>query len=404
MRCVAHILNLVVTDGLEEVDVSVRRVREAVRWVRGSPARTSTFKECVIFHGMDPKSLLRLDVATRWNSTYLMLESARKFEKPFQSLEGKDPSYKYDLLAKRYNNLVLGPPRAEDWISIRNLTKYLKFFYDLTLVASGSSYVTSHLFVREMGKVFFHIRQMEASEDEATRNMASRMSKKLGKYWSEKDGRNDRFNRLVYIALVLDPRHKMEYPKFALKNLYGDVRGAQLLEEVNTELQDIFQVYQSFHDARQPTTQSRPSATIEELPNITELESYLNADREPYDPKAQHMFDILGWWKTKDVKYPVLSDIARDVLAIPISTVPSESAFSTGGRVLDSFRSSLSPKIVEAVICCGDWMRSSKFSSIQDEEDDLNVTMDVGKELEDGKISLLLVFMNFTLFAFRYLV
>ncbi|CAN1331807.1 Putative AC transposase [Linum perenne] len=351
MRCVAHILNLVVTDGLEEVDVSVRRVREAVRWVRGSPARTSTFKECVVFHGMDPKSLLRLDVATRWNSTYLMLEAAGKFEKPFQSLEGKDPSYKY-------NNLVLGPPRAEDWISIRNLTKYLKFFYDLTLVASGSSYVTSHLFVREMGKVFFHIRQMEASEDEATRNMASRMSKKLGKYWSEKDGRNDRFNRLVYIALVLDPRHKMEYPKFALKKLYGDVRGAQLLEEVNTELQDIFQVYQSFHD-------------------------------------AQHMFDILGWWKTKDVKYPVLSDIARDVLAIPISTVPSESAFSTGGRVLDSFRSSLSPKIVEAVICCGDWMRSSKFSSIQDEEDDLNVTMDAGKELEDGKISLLFTFSIF---------
>ncbi|CAN1317424.1 Putative AC transposase [Linum perenne] len=159
-----------------------------------------------------------------WNSTYLMLESAGKFEKPFQSLEGKDPSYKYDLLAKRYNNLVLGPPRVEDWISIRNLTKYIKFFYDLTLVASGSSYVISHLFVREMGKVFFHSHQMEASEDEATRNMASRMSKKLGKYWSKKDGRNDRLNRLVYIALVLDPRHKMEYPKFALKKLYGDVR------------------------------------------------------------------------------------------------------------------------------------------------------------------------------------
>ncbi|CAN1136510.1 Putative AC transposase, partial [Linum perenne] len=326
-----------------------------------------------------------------------------------------------DLLAKRYNNLVLGPPRAEDWTSIRNLTKYLKFFYDLTLVASGSSYVTSHLFVREMGKVFFHIRQMEVSEDEATRNMASRMSKKLGKYWSEKDGRNDRLNRLVYIALVLDPRHKMEYPKFALKKLYGDVRGAQILQEVNTELQDIFEVYQSFRDVMQPTTQSQPSITTE-LPNMsegaydndfefeysmteyvgsrTELESYLNADREPYDPKAQQMFDILGWCKTKDVKYPVLSDIARDILAIKISTVPSESAFSTGGRVLDSFRSSLSPKIVEAVICCGDWMRSSKFSSIQDEEDDLNVTMDAGKELEDGKISLLLAFTNFTFSLF----
>ncbi|CAN1135924.1 Zinc finger BED domain-containing protein RICESLEEPER 3 [Linum perenne] len=234
-----------------------------------------------------------------------------------------------------------------------------------------------------MGKVFFHIRQMETSEDEATRNMASRMSKNLGKYWTEKDGTNDRLNRLVYIALVLEPGHKMKYPKFALKKLYSDVRGAKLFEEVNTELQDIFEVYQSFHDARQPTTQSQSSTTIE-LPNITELESYLKADREPYDPKAQQMFDILGWWKTKDVKYLVLSDIARDILVVPISTVPSESAFSTCGKVLNSFRSSLSPKIVEAVVCFGDWMRSSNFSSIQDEEDDLNVIMDAGKELEDG--------------------
>ncbi|CAN1135925.1 Zinc finger BED domain-containing protein RICESLEEPER 2 [Linum perenne] len=256
-----------------------------------------------------------------------------------------------------------------------------------------------------MGKVFFHIRQMETSEDEATRNMASRMSKNLGKYWTEKDGTNDRLNRLVYIALVLEPGHKMKYPKFALKKLYSDVRGAKLFEEVNTELQDIFEVYQSFHDARQPTTQSQSSTTIE-LPNMsegayendfeceysmieyagfrTELESYLKADREPYDPKAQQMFDILGWWKTKDVKYLVLSDIARDILVVPISTVPSESAFSTCGKVLNSFRSSLSPKIVEAVVCFGDWMRSSNFSSIQDEEDDLNVIMDAGKELEDG--------------------
>ena len=40
-------------------------------------------------------------------------------------------------------------------------------------------------------------------------------------------------------------------------------------------------------------------------------------------------FDILLWWKANSSKYPILSQITRDVLAISVSTIASESAFST---------------------------------------------------------------------------
>lgn len=52
-------------------------------------------------------------------------------------------------------------------------------------------------------------------------------------------------------------------------------------------------------------------------------------------------YDVLGWWKVNEHKYPALCPIAKDVLAMQVSSVASESAFSTSGRVLDPCRSCL---------------------------------------------------------------
>ncbi|CAN1223403.1 Putative AC9 transposase [Linum perenne] len=60
--------------------------------------------------------------------------------------------------------------------------------------------------------------------------------------------------------------------------------------------------------------------------------------------------------------------MVRDILGVPMSTIPFESAFSTSSRVLDSFRSSLSPEIVEAFIFSGDRFRSANSSSQNVEE------------------------------------
>jgi len=68
--------------------------------------------------------------------------------------------------------------------------------------------------------------------------------------------------------------------------------------------------------------------------NRNEVERYLvDGCEDPNDDKL----DILGWWKINASKYKILSKVAQHVLAIPISTVASESAFSTGGHILDQF-------------------------------------------------------------------
>ncbi|KAA0047364.1 transposase [Cucumis melo var. makuwa] len=61
-------------------------------------------------------------------------------------------------------------------------------------------------------------------------------------------------------------------------------------------------------------------------------------------------FDILQWRKMNSDRFEVLGHMVRDILAIPVSTVASESAFSIGGCVVDSSCCSLAPKTVEALI------------------------------------------------------
>ncbi|KAL0288796.1 UNVERIFIED_CONTAM: hypothetical protein Sangu_2641500, partial [Sesamum angustifolium] len=101
MRCMAHIINLVVQDGLKGKDE-----HEAISRIRG---------------------------AVRWNSTYLMLEAATCLKRAFDAYEDIDLAYKTDLSKKPFD----GVPIESDWDRAKLLLKFLKHFYNLTLCISG---------------------------------------------------------------------------------------------------------------------------------------------------------------------------------------------------------------------------------------------------------------------------
>lgn len=117
--------------------------------------------------------------------------------------------------------------------------------------------------------------------------------------------------------------------------------------------------------------------------NKTEVQIYLNDAAEKRDEKL----DVLSWWKLHSVKFPILAQVAKHVLAMPISTFASESAFSTGGRIIDKFRSSLTPRTAEALICTQDWLRSTR-ADLQETSDDglqLHELIENLEKLETGK-------------------
>ncbi|KAK9101816.1 hypothetical protein Sjap_019070 [Stephania japonica] len=86
MRCCAHILNLMVQDGLKEIEKILDKVRDSIKFVKGSRSRRKKFLDCATQLAFDCKKGLVQDVVTRWNSTYLMIESALYYRNAFAHL------------------------------------------------------------------------------------------------------------------------------------------------------------------------------------------------------------------------------------------------------------------------------------------------------------------------------
>ncbi|XP_057973894.1 zinc finger BED domain-containing protein RICESLEEPER 2-like [Malania oleifera] len=343
MRCIAHIINLVVQDGLKEMGDSVACVRDAVRYVRHSPARLNNFKRCVEVKKVECKKMLCLDVRTRWNSTYLMLDTAQRYEMAFERFRDEDPSFRIELETRD------GIPSSFDWEQVRKFVMFLEHFYELTIRVSGS--------LRKLGFVQYALSTMYEGDkgllvgkkvQDTTMELFAEY-KKLSQSKNEESNRSETSSSTCSTGQdeAADRKFKVLYQKYKTQIGGGD--------------------------------------------NKSELDRYLGEDCE----KDGEGFDILEWWRLNSQRFPVLSHMVRDVLAVPISTVASESAFSTGGRVLDAFRSSLTPKIVQALICTQDWIRGS-HTPIKVEED-----IDDLENLEKGPLKLHLAIPDYHLWSFK---
>ncbi|CAL5442639.1 unnamed protein product [Camellia sinensis] len=328
VRCFSHILNLIVRDGIEEAKSSILALRDYVKYVRSSPSRLQMFKKCAEEERVLDKRALCLDVQTRWNSTYVMLNNAIEYQLVFERLEEKDVCFKIKV-----KNVMT----EEDWRTIKSLHKFLENFYVITKRVSGFNWKYCNI---------------------------------------------EKFNPLLIVAAVLDPRYKLKYVKFSFTRYYSISDVDAMIEKAKLIMKQLYEHYSTFvlesmenvgvskggNDVRMDDLGVSSVGVdmhkqdwhqflkAEETVVIkSEFDHYLE---DGVEEESEH-FDILVWWKMKASTYRVLRLIARDILSIPISTVASESAFSTGGQVLDQFRSSLTPKIVEALICGQDWLRSS---------------------------------------------
>lgn len=97
----------------------------------------------------------------------------------------------------------------------------------------------------------------------------------------------------------------------------------------------------------------------ENVPPVkSDLDVYLGEAVYRCSQEEKGKLSALGWWRLNCQKFRILSKMASDILAIPITTVASEATFSAGSRVVDTYHANLSPHTVEALMCGGDWVKN----------------------------------------------
>ncbi|XP_038713395.1 zinc finger BED domain-containing protein RICESLEEPER 1-like [Tripterygium wilfordii] len=171
-----------------------------------------------------------MDVCTRWNSTYLMLEQALKFSKVFDMLSLLDSGFQ-DYFKDHKNTRCSD---AIDWMNAKEFVSYLNVFYEATLKLSASKILTAHLVFKQLLNIQMVLNKaMMKPQDDTLYKVAANMKKKFEKYW----GNWENVNRFTYLAVVLDPRYKLPYLGFQLNKVGID---SELVKKTQDEVKKMF--------------------------------------------------------------------------------------------------------------------------------------------------------------------
>ncbi|KAL5722356.1 hypothetical protein ACHQM5_005889 [Ranunculus cassubicifolius] len=357
VRCATNILNLIVHDMLDALNEVIHKVGESIRYVESSDVTQQSFSEIALrVLGESQRGSLCADSPrTQWNATYAMLDSALQYKDVFSSLRESDSGYVFAL-----SNI--------EWARVSTLCSHLKLFIEVANAFTRVKDPTANLYFPELCDIHLQLIAHCKSEDPVIKSMVENMKTRFDTYWGIS-------SVVLAIAAILDPRFKMKLVEYYYPQIYEPSDCKVRIEEVSKAFKDLYHEYAicstmtTFDHGLDSSNGGVSSVGIisdrlsdydkflnDKLDNKevkkTELDKYLE---EPVFPRNVD-FDVVSWWKVNAPKYPVLTLMARDVLGIPMVTIEIDSAFNIGDRVLDPYRSSLEPEILQALVCAHDWL------------------------------------------------
>lgn len=341
--CAADTLNLMVNDGLRSTERVIMKIREFVMELNSSPEMSEDFVQLTTAY-QEGNWKFPLDASARWSGNYQMLDIARKAGKSMETVVRKHEEQLGRLLLNTAEKNV-----------VNIMHKYLEPFYKTI-----TDICTSKLLTIGMALFFMdHISEtiLACKDTRATPEWLKKASEDM--YTKAQYYTNQVCNAFIYMAAILDPRIKVELiPEYLNLESYLEEARNHFIRNYSTpyfssisnsystqELEDRGNASFAEEIARKKRRATMNSST-------DELTQYLS------DPPVPMPTDVLDWWKVNSSRYPRLSLMARDFLAVQSTALLPEHIFCTMGEEVDRQRSSIPQYDTQALLCVKSWMQN----------------------------------------------
>ncbi|KAI3629692.1 hypothetical protein MIR68_011127 [Amoeboaphelidium protococcarum] len=354
MRCFAHVINLAVKEAYKIFEKDIKVIRDLIVSLRRSSLLMEKFEEICVKKEVTVRQPC-YDVPTRWNSTWEMLTYAVEYKKVFDLLCLVATG---DGFKEQY--------RTIKWDVLEQLCLFLRKFAKATTTLSGSKYGTLNQVLPMHVNFTNHCLKMKTSRVQVVRQAADAALQKLNQYCTT-------FTDYNVIATVLDPRYKARFFDQNKNLLHYDIVNVDDESPGSEIAQSIVQRYLT------RLYQDRVPIAEEELSEVDDFDAELyggegvssdNVDNHltTYFRDSVSIFseNPLEYWKIRELKWPQLAAMAKDFLAIPATSVLSESAFSTGRQIVTDYRGSLEPNTIRNVMVLRDVYRKQGNMSVYD--------------------------------------
>ncbi|KAL8150605.1 hypothetical protein V2J09_020413 [Rumex salicifolius] len=330
--------------------------------------QTYSISTATAYHECNCK--IPLDTSTRWSGYYQMLDLVRKANKSMDAVIRKHEG--------TLENRMLLSSTEKNAISI--IHGYLEPFYKTTnnICTDKAATVGLVLFFME------HISEMISACRESRhwpdwlKCTAEEMAKKSRSYNSQV------CNIFTYMTAILDPRIKGELiPDTLNSEAHLEEARSHFIRNYSTHFPLMAAAYGSHNEngggvsfAEEIARKKRRSS----ISNVTdELSQYLS------EPPAPIPTDVLEWWKMNMARYPRLSMMARDFLAVQANSSPPDELFCSKGDEIEKQRFCMSRDNTRLLMCVKSWCNGGFRLRCKATEIDYDRIMELA---ENGNVSL----------------